>query len=903
MHGRRWYVLFILCVFFLVAVTISHGQDMTGSVEGRLVDSLGSPIPTVNVTVAGANLQGVRGTSTDNLGYFRVLALPVGSYTINVSHVAYQDITYENVPVRLGKTNSIGDIILASRVANMPEVIISGARPVIDAASIATGTNFTAGTIAPLPTDRNFRSIITLAPGANSSSYPGEGTNISGSTGNENLYFIDGINVTEVSRASTSADLPYNFVREVEVKTGGYEAEYASALGGIVNVITKSGSNDFRGQLFGFFANNGLMGKRRPGFMGETISRFSSYDIGFSLGGPIVRDQLWFYGAYNPSFEEKDITIPGLGTYPDRKQSHLFAGKLNWRAGENTNTIFSMIGDPSNQDAISFNSPNGGYIAPTLSNIDPLLQNIERGGVNMSLQANHSIGDKVLLEASVSRFDRRDKQLPRTEIGRNESMYTDMMTGITSGGVGGSLEYQSTRWSARLSGILFLSSHTLKAGFEYEDNRNEVTEQIHAGVNNQYPAVVQRLDDTTYLAFTGFWSINVYNRIPAVFVQDSWLLSDRLRLNVGLRWTGQFFIGSNGKVAQKITDELQPRLGFTYQPGNRGAQKMYGSYGRFYEQVPLNLPTLFYSERAEYAVFYDHDPRENSAGGDSLAFLSAISPAISDLKGQHFDEFSLGYEQRLGEDFKIGIRGVYRNLLQVIEDGYNQSTGEWVAGNPGKGALSSLPKFTRQYKALEFTMEKSGAEGLTFLASYILSRSYGNYPGLFNGDYAATNLLAGNTNCGTMDTPDQFLLGDGLLPNDRTHVFKFSGSYTFGSGLSLGTTFIAQSGVPLNEFGSSLMYGELPLQKRGTAGRAPATWDLNMRATYSLASITGASWEPKFIVDVFHLFSQRKALFIDQFHYLFHDENGNQIAPNPTYGQVYIYQPPMSVRVGMELNF
>jgi len=893
----------LLVLFLLVPINISWSQDMTGSLEGRLVDSVGNPIPTVNITVSGASLQGVRGTSTDNRGYFRIVALPVGSYTIKIGHIAYQEITYKDVPVRLGKTNTIGDIQLASRAVDMPEVIISGARLLIDAASIATGTNFTAGTIAPLPTDRNFRSIITLAPGANSSSYPGEGTNISGSTGNENLYFIDGINVTELGRASTSADLPYNFVREIGVKTGGYEAEYASALGGIVNVITQSGGNNISGQAFGFFTNNGLMSKRRSGIMGETINRFSSYDIGFSIGGPIVRDKLWFYGAYNPSFEEKDITVPGLGSYPDKKQSHLFAGKLNWRAEENTNMIFSIIGDPSNQDAILFDSPNGGYIGPMISNIEPLLQKVERGGINMSLQANHAISSKVLLEASLSRFDRRDRQLPRTEIGRNEPMYTDLTTGITSGGVGGSLEYQSTRWSSRLSGTLFLSAHTLKVGFEYEDNGNKVTEQIYSGVNNQYPAVVQRIDDTTYLAFTGFWSINVYNRIPAAFVQDSWLVSDRLTLNAGLRWTGQFFIGSDGKVAQRITDELQPRLGFTYQPANRGAQKLYGSYGRFYEQVPLNMPTLFYSERAEYAILYDHDPRESSAGGDTIMGLSAISSAISGLKGQYFDEFSLGYERRLGEDLKIGIRGVYRNLLQVIDDGYNQSTGEWIVGNPGSGSLSFLPKFTREYKALEFTIEKSGAEGLTFLASYVLSRSNGNYPGLFNGDYAATNLLAGNTNCGTMDTPDQFLLGDGLLPNDRTHVFKFSGSYTFGSGLSFGTSFVAQTGVPLSEFGSSLMYGELPLQKRGTAGRAPSTWDLNLRATYSFASITGASWRPKLIVDVFHVFSQRKALFIDQFHYLSHDESGNQIAPSPTYGQVYSYQPPMSVRLGMEIDF
>lgn len=889
----------MLLALLLVART-SFAQESTGSLEGRVMDSLRIPVPGANITVSGPALQGVRGTVTDEKGYFRLVALPVGLYSLRISHVAYQGITYDKISVHLGKTSTLGDLPLASRTAEMPEVTVSGARPLIDARSATTGANIEARTFETLPTDRNFRSIVTLVPSANSSSYIGEGTNISGSTGNENVYFIDGINVTEPLRSSTSADLPYNFVQEVEVKTGGYEAEYASALGGIVNVVTRSGGNDFAGQAFGFFTNNGLTAERRPGLLKETISRFSSYDVGLSLGGPIIRDKVWFYGAYNPSFEDKDVVLPGLGAYPDRKRSQLFAGKLSWQAGENTHAVLSVLGDPSNQDAVNLNS---GISA--LSNPDPILQKRELGGVNVSVQADHMINNKVLIEASVARFDHEENDLPRTERGRIEPLFTDYVTGITSGGTGGFEKNHSTRFSARVSTTVFLGTHTPKVGLEYEDNTLDWTAQNLAGTDDQLPGVVQRWGDTTYVAFqnpAGY--ANIHNRIPAAFVQDSWHVSDRLRLNAGLRWTGQFFVGSDGKVAQKITDEYQPRFGFTYQLGDQGTQKLYGSYGRFYEQVPLLFPISYYNGgRSGYTITYNHDPRGNFAGGDTSYQASTISPEMSGLQGQYFDEFSLGYERRFGEDLKIGVRGIYRNLLQVIEDGGNPSTGEWSAGNPGSGSLSFLPKFTRQYRALEFTVEKYSREGINFLASYVLSRVYGNYPGLFDGDLGSGNVNSGNTNVNEMDTPDQFLHGDGLLPNDRTHVFKFSSSYAFTIGFSLGVTLVAQSGVPLTEFGSSL-YGEpLAVTQRGTAGRTPATWDLNLRAAYSVASFTGARVRPKIIIDVFHVFSQRKALLIDQFRYMGHDDNGNQIAPNPTYGQVQLYQPPMGIRLGMEVNF
>ena len=145
----------------------------------------------------------------------------------------------------------------------------------IDPSSTTVGLNLASETYEDLPLDRNFRSIVSLALQANTS-YLGDEVNISGSTGMENAYFIDGINVTDPFKGATSTNLPYNFVREIEIKTGGYEAEYGRALGGIVNVITPSGGNDFHGQVFGFFTSHRFAGSYRPGVVGSDIDDFAT---------------------------------------------------------------------------------------------------------------------------------------------------------------------------------------------------------------------------------------------------------------------------------------------------------------------------------------------------------------------------------------------------------------------------------------------------------------------------------------------------------------------------------------------------------------------------------------------------------------------------------------------------
>jgi len=881
--------VFFIPVALALLVAAAVAQQVTGNLEGRIVDAEGKPLAAANIIVSSPDLQGMRGAAGDEHGYFRMLALPAGSYSIEISHVGYQSVIYDRIPVRLGKTTFMGEVRLKSQVIEMPAITVSSEKPLIDPASTTTGANLVAETYEVLPVERNYRNITTLLPQA-SESFLGDEVNFAGSTGSENKYFIDGIDVTDPWRGLTGTNLPYNFVKEIEVKAGGYEAEYRSALGAVVNVITYSGSNDFHGQAFAYFSNNRFAGEPRLGALEPNKGDFSQYDVGLSLGGPIMRNKLWFFAAYNPNFEREDVEIPGLGFFDDNNTIHIFAGKITWRASDNNQFFLTIFGDPSHRRAVGVTY--GGFGTPTaFVNPDPYLGDIRFGGVNLSFNGNHIINDRLLLETSFSRTSRQEQYMPATERGRNEVLFIDAETGIWSGGYPSRVDELSIQSYAGIKGTLIWKRHKFKAGLEYKSNRLD---------NNIEAESLLRFGPTSYAYIPVGNKGTLGNRVPSVFAQDTWQLTDRLRINAGLRWDGQFLVGSNGKIAQRITDQYAPRIGFVYQLGEVGTQRVFGSLGRFYQELSTFFLTFFANEGSYiHYITYDHDPRVNPAGGDSISFVGTIRPQTKDLKGQHYDEFNLGYERQIGKHFKLSLLGSYRTLRQIIEDGSVPDGGEFFLGNPGRGLLKIYPTAKRDYTALELTAERFGAAKFNFLVSYVWSRNYGNYPGLFS-DFKNPFPNAS----GAFDFVELLNNATGLLPNDRTHVFKLSGSYRLAFGLTVGTSFSWQTGTPLSEFGGTHFppyFGFV--RQRGTVGRTPSICDLNLRMVYEMKQWPQTSWKPRLILDIFHIASPRKAVDFEQIHYFNIDENGNQINPNSIYGRAIRYQPPMALRLGLEMRF
>ena len=868
---------------------IVSGQDITGNLEGRALDASGTPIPGVTVSVKGASLQGQRGISSDREGFFRLLGLPSGRYAVQLRHIAYQQKTLNEVQVLLGKTTTIGDVALQDSAVGMQEVVISGERPLLDPTSTTSGGNLVRENFEDLPLERNYRNIASILPNANQSYY-GDEINMGGATGIENQYYINGTDVTEPINGAGGINLPYNFIREVQVKTGGYEPEYKSSLGGIMNVVTYTGGNGFSGHVFGFYTNNNFGGEPRLAESEPPTGAFSQYDVGFTLGGPILYDRLWFFVAYSPYFRNEDIRLPGLGYYPDKLETHSFAGKLTWKAGDDLDLGLTLMGDPSTWQAVGQGWP---IAVLNATNPDPLLSEITRSSYGLLIDAHHVSGRSLIVDGSLSVVKSRDKSAPSPSSTTSEAMFFDFATSTIAGGTWSLVDNQSNTVSGKFSVSWLPDNHELKLGVEYK----EISENsVGRG------AFVGKYDDTTYVSSYTSVDGTVKNRIPSAYLQDSWSPIKELRITGGLRWDGLFLIGSNDRVAARILGQYQPRLGVVYTPGGDETRKIFASAGRFSEDLLMRGPlTYFNATQLNTYLFHNHDPRLDPAGDTIASYSGHIPPDVQDLSGQYYDEASLGYEQLLTRDLKITTVGRYRKLREVVEDSeYPPGSGEFILGNPGHDPLTAYPSPQRDYLSLEVVIEKSWSDKLNLLASYVLSRSYGNYVGGFVQDLGG---LAMANVSPAFDKVDLFTNATGLLPNDRTHMFKLNASYRLDAGLTCAASFLLGSGTPLSEYARRLDGYEIHLVPRGSAGRLPAVWDLNLRFTYTVPFWTANQIRPRLVLDLFHIASQKQAVAQDQYHYYGVDENGNPIYPNENYGEPTKFQPPMSVRLGMEVNF
>lgn len=873
-------------LFFLFSLSkFLLAQDISGSLEGLVTDSLNYPLPGVNITVQSDNLQGLKGAATNEKGYFGIFYLPVGNYRIKVSMIGFRELVVENVQVRLGKATYLGNLKLSSETIYLPEITVSGERNVIDPTATTYGGNILPKYFDQLPLDRDYKNIVALLPQVNISGF-GDGVNIGGSTGFENKYFVDGVEVTDPLFGTVGMSLPYNFMQEVELKAGGYEAEYRSSLGGLVNVVTYSGANDFHGSVFGFFTGNSFTGNSEIGLLDPTQGDFTIYDIGFSLRGPIVEEKLWFNVAYNPTFENHDVDVPSFGIYVDKTITHKFASKLTWSAFPQLQLTLTANGDPFTSDGAGY-----GTLDPpdSMTNPDSYLQYYTGGMYSISLNGIYSVSSDLIMKASIAKVTRHDTGQPATEAG-NDVFFYDEITHTQSGGTGG--WYDSYRYNT-LSSISIshpFNTHNLTAGIEYKVN----------GTDNRYfYNNIMRAHDSIYVEDIGEGFQTVQQRIPSVFLQDSWQIFPSLCFNIGIRWDGQYIIGSDDKLDQTIRVPLQPRLGIIFSPSDNGSDKFFGSYGRYFQELNLGSGLVYSDQGYNSRYFYLQDPRlyPQEEPIDGFYIQNSIAPEVENLQAQYYDEFSLGYERLFWDTFNFSVQGLYRTLGQAIEDGYSLSEHKFVNANPGKYPLQDRPGATRDYAALIFSIERRGDEHFNFLASYVLSRDYGNYEGLFDVFYHSA---FPNQN---MSFDNAFIFENiyGLVPNDRTHVFKFSGSYNFLIGLTAGLTFVLESGTPLSEYTTGSYYtGIRFLTQRGSAGRTPAIWDLGARFTYQLPLMN--LFSSRIILDLFHIASQLEPIDFDQRKY-FVDFDGNPDAPNPDFGKAYRYQQPMSMRLGMEINF
>lgn len=500
----------------------------TGSIEGNVADVNGAAVPGVAITVTSPNLMHAQTATTSEGGHYQISNLPPGRYTVIIeSAKGFAKFEQSNVEVNLSKTSSL-DVALQAAGATASVTVTETAGAAIDTNSTTTGTNVSSDQFSNFPTARTVQGLYNIAPtaarsGLRDSSGRDRDPSVGGASGPENNYILDGVNTTDPGFGGGGANLPFEFVQEVEVKTGSYSAEYGRSTGGIFNVITKSGSNEFHGDVFGYFTTKGLVrGVKNLPFTGSAANGFSEADIGGDIGGPIIKDKLWFFGAFNPQNRTNYYTTQTFHTQVSNKvKTPFYAGKLTYSVNQNHTVTFSTFGD--------FTRVNGFLATGSLTNAsgfgtDPTaFQGIqETGGHNYAIRYNGTINPKWIIEVSGGLHFQRANTIPQASdqplindtfaILSGNSVLPVVQSGDNFGGSTGFLDYvyapsgtgslqrnflqgpgfglfgpQSRKryeMAARLQN--FWGKHTLKYGFEASKQKYDI-DTVSSGPARTFP--------------------------------------------------------------------------------------------------------------------------------------------------------------------------------------------------------------------------------------------------------------------------------------------------------------------------------------------------------------------------------------------------------------------------------
>jgi hypothetical protein len=392
----------VLCI--ALAGTAAFAQDLQtkGSIGGVVTDANGGILPNAKVTIEGQQANAT--TQTNDQGIYKVENLIPGVYTVTVEQAGFKKSVSQGVIVNVGREATINPKLEAGAISEVVTVTDTGG---IDQASSAINQNLNDQLYQNIPVARSVTSLFYIAPGTTDSLGGGRSNpSIAGGSALDNLYIADGVNITDSafgglgtfsrSYGSLGTGINTEFIKEVQVKTGGFEPQYGQSTGGIVNIITKSGTNDFRGSIFGFARPGGFEGTRkqpddvRIGQGGKLI-HVENYDLGAEGGGPLVKDKVFFFGSFNPTIT-RNIVLGAknsglftlLGQHAARTRTLNYSGKLDWNLNQNNSLNFSLFGDPSKTNKSSF----------ATTNIDNTTAQsvLDYGTRNMSVRYNGSFG-------------------------------------------------------------------------------------------------------------------------------------------------------------------------------------------------------------------------------------------------------------------------------------------------------------------------------------------------------------------------------------------------------------------------------------------------------------------------------------------------------------------------------
>ena len=967
----------VLIVLGLAALSTAQ-EATTGTIEGQVTDAQGLGIPGATVTVTGP--QGSKSIVTDSEGRFFVPFLTPGIHDVTVELSGFRPATVEDVTVALGQRATLAPITL--RVGALTEKVeVVGRTPTVDTSTSSTGASLVADLLERLPTQRQVSDVVQLAPGVADSGGAGDANpSIAGASGLENQYVIDGVNVTNAGYGaigsysivfgSLGTGVPFDFIKEVRVKTGGYEAEFGQSTGGVVQAVTKSGANAFRGSGFTYWQPEAfeadyeqvvLPNATRGAQAVNTTDTFFS-DAGVEVGGPIWKDRMFFFGAFDRQWNATKLIAPeefplrDLGEVERQRNAVAYSGKFTYQMNDLNRLDFSVFGDPSNGEL-------GPQRRTALLRTDlAAFSEIDFGGHNQTLRYEGVFTPNWLLSASIARATNLIEETPAVDAWSvTDATFTPERV---SGGLGfyevGN-DGENVQYQAKTTYLW--GDHELRGGFAFEDiNYDNIIDRtgpsftLPDGTPTATGATIQVLPDSRLGQVFRVVRANITNvrrttqHYLSWFAQDTWQVNSRLTIKPGLRYEQQKLIGNLEDFTWD--GNWAPRIGAIVDPTGRGRTKLFANWGRYFAKIPNDLAARALSADAGVtrADYFDAEltrpiPNGVSAADTETHFITAglsASDFDPDARSTYSDEWLVGAEHELFSGVNVGINYAHRRFGRVLEDvgtlpmiAYfledvpgadsveyfitNPDANTPVAGN--LGVPITFEEAIHDYDAVTLTAEKRFGSGWGLQSSYRWSRLHGNFEGFFRNDNdqsdpGITSLFDFPTNDPTYTAiggPQEGFRGDirflgaagaGPLPLDRPHQLKVYGTRVFPVGVTVGVGFNAQSGTPLTALAANPVYdsdGEIPETPRGAGFETVDGFRDRTPWTHTFDVHVGYRIPLPGVSNV-SLVADVFNLFDTQdvTGYDNYTESAFQV-PNPDFGRVLSYQAPRLFRIGARL--